>query len=1056
MRTTLHSSVGIIAAFAVVLGRLSLPLAASAAEPDAVQFDRDIRPILSDVCYQCHGPDAKKRKGELRLDVEDDVFTDRDGNVPVVPGNLDKSELYQRIVSQDDDLRMPPPTADKKLAPQQIELIRRWIEQGAKWQKHWSFITPVAPPLPNVSRPEWVRNPIDAFVLARLDREGLIPSAEADKSTLIRRVTLDLTGLPPTPAEVDAFLADDSADAYHKLVDRLLMSDRYGERMASPWLDAARYADTNGYQSDGERFMWRWRDWVIEAFNDNMPYDQFTIEQLAGDLLPGATLEQRIATGFNRNHRGNGEGGIIPEEYAVEYVVDRVETTSTVWLGLTMGCSRCHEHKYDPIAQEDFYRFFAFFNNVPENGRAIKQGNSPPMMKAPTREQQRELAELEQRIADAESEFTALEPRLAAAQLEWERTQSSAQPIEWTVSDGLIQRLTLDGPGSESSGQLQPAVSATGPAAYAPGKVGGALICDGQRFVSLADLGQFGYFDPFSLAGWIFPQGEAGGVVLSRMLDDEHAEGYYVQLESNRLQVNLVKRWLDDSIRVETVDSLEPGSWHHISVTYDGSRVASGIKVYVDGRLAELKVHLDALNQDFVSEEPFRVGAGGGSENRFHGLVDDVRVYIHVLTPAEAVIVATTDRIDEIAARPAEQRSPGQSAKLAAWFLEQRAPDAIRNAWRTLHELRIRRAALIDAFSTVMVMEEMSPPRQTHVLTRGQYDKPAAEVTPGVPGCLTPMPTNAPMNRLGLARWLVDPANPLTARVAVNRFWQMHFGAGLVKTAEDFGSQGQRPTHPELLDWLATDFVRTGWNVKEMQRTIVTSATYRQQSKVSPELLKKDPENRLLARGPRLRLSAEMIRDQALFVSGLFVEKIGGPSVKPYQPAGLWEEVANITYTQDSGEALYRRSMYTFWKRTAAPPTMMTFDASPREMCTVKDARTNTPLQALALLNDVTFVEAARALAERAMVEASPGPEERITRAFRLSTARKPLPAELTILTQGFRAHVERYQQDHEAAEKLIHTGESKPNTNLDATELAAYTAIAGLILNLDEVVTKE
>jgi hypothetical protein len=1025
------------------------------ADGEPVAFDRDIRPILSDNCFQCHGPDVKKRQGELRLDVEDDVYVERDGKHIVVPGKPAESELFRRITTDDADLHMPPAASQKTLTAAQVELIRRWIEQGAKWQKHWAFVAPVRPSLPAVQNPGWIRNSIDAFILARLERENLAPSAEADKTTLLRRVTLDLTGLPPTIPELDAFLTDESPNAYERVVDRLLQSQRYGERMAVPWLDAARYADTNGYQTDGERFMWRWRDWVIESFNNNLPYDQFTLEQLAGDLLPNPTLDQMIATGFNRNHRGNGEGGIIPEEYAVEYVVDRVETASTVWLGLTLGCCRCHEHKYDPFAQQEFYRLFAFFNNIPENGRANKHGNSPPMIKAPTREQQEKLGAMDREVADAESRFAKLAPELTAAQAAWEKAPDVVGPVDWTVTDGLVHRFNLDGDALDAAGKAKPPEAIDGAATFVPGKLGQALACDGKRFFAAADAGKLGYYDRFTLAAWVQPQGDKG-VILSRMMDEATRDGYYLQLDKGHLQVNLVKRWLDDSIRVETVSTLEPGRWQHVLVTYDGSRVAAGVQVYIDGKPVEVKVHLDALNQDFTSEEPLRIGGGGGPENRYQGLIDDVRLYQRVLTPAEASIVATAERIDEILPTDVANRSAAQSSKLAAYYLAERAPSGIRSAASELAALSRKRAEMLDIVPTVMVMQEMNPPRQTHLLIRGQYDNPGEAVTAGVPACLPPLPEGVPQNRLGLARWLVDPAHPLTARVAVNRFWQMCFGTGLVKTNEDFGSQGERPSHPELLDWLATEFIRTGWDVKAMQKLIVMSATYRQQSKVTPELVARDPENRLLARGARLRLSADMIRDQALFVSGLLVEKLGGPSVKPYQPAGLWEEIADQKYVPDTGEGLYRRSLYTFWKRTAAPPTMMNFDASPREMCTVKASRTNTPLQALTLMNDVTFVEAARVLAERVMIEGGQSPERRIALAFRLATSRTPAAAELKVLVNGYNAHLDRYRLNPAAADKLVSVGERPRNKDLDSVELASFTAITALILNLDEVVTKE
>jgi hypothetical protein len=1043
---------------ALLIGTLARPgLSAAEPRPVGIEFNRDIRPILSDTCFQCHGPDQAKRKAKLRLDSETEVFAERGGYRIIEPGNPAKSELFRRIAAEDEKERMPPVRSGRKLTSQQIEVLRRWIEQGAKWQKHWSFLTPQRPDPPRVQNRARVRNGIDAFILARLEREGLTPAPEADRATLIRRVTLDLTGLPPTPDEVDVFLADRGPNAYEKVVDRLLQSPRYGERMATRWLDAARYADTNGYQSDGERTMWRWRDWVIEAFNHNMPFDQFTIEQIAGDRLPHATLEQKIATGFNRNHRGNGEGGIIPEEYAVEYVVDRVDTTATVWLGLTLGCARCHDHKYDPIKQKEFYQVFAYFNNVPEQGRAFKYGNSPPLVKAPTPQQQVQLRELERQLAAAESRLTRLEPELTAAQSKWEKSFGATLPLDWSVTAGLVAHYALDGDTTDKSGHAKAGKFQDGGPAYAPGRTSKAGHFDGQRVLNAGDVGRFGFYDKFSIGAWIYPTSSRDGTVVSRMIDAPQAEGYSLLLDRGKLHLNLVKRWLDDALRVETERSLPPNRWYHVLATYDGSRVASGVKLYIDGRSEKLKINLDELNQSFQTKEPLRIGAGGGPESRFHGSIADVRIYNECLRAQEAALIATPDTITDLVAMPAEKRTKPQADKLHAYFLEKHAPEPIRQAHQQLVRLRKQRAQLIESFPTTMVMEERPTPRDTFVLSRGQYDKPGEKVTAGIPASLPPLPPGVPNNRLGFARWLVDPTNPLTARVAVNRYWQMYFGSGLVKTVEDFGSQGEGPVHPELLDWLATEFIRTGWDIKAMQRLIVTSSTYRQASKATPALLQNDPENRRLARGPRFRLSAEMVRDQALAISGLLVEKVGGPSVKPYQPAGLWKELTGAEdYVQDHGASLYRRSMYTFWKRTVAPPSMMTFDAAGREMCTVRETRTNTPLQALTLMNDVTYVEASRVLAQRIMTEGGTAPEERLTLAFRLATARKPNAAELKILLDGFHHYRHHYCTNWKAAIELLSAGESRRNEKLEIGELAAYTAVSGLILNLDEVITKE
>jgi hypothetical protein len=1065
---------------------LLVPQTVRGGEPArTVEFNRDIRPILSDACFNCHGPDKSKRKADLRFDTEEGARADLGGHFAIVPGKPDDSEMIRRVSHSDPRKRMPPPSAGQALTKEQVGLLRAWIAQGAKWQRHWSLIPPGRPPLPRLKLKGWAKNSIDDHVLARLEKEGLKPAREADPVTLVRRVSLDLTGLPPTPAEVDAFLKD-RADAkpqaaeaaYLKVVDRLLRSPRYGERMAQRWLDAARYADTNGYQTDGERSMWRWRDWVIEAFNDNMPFDRFTIEQLAGDMLPRPTLEQRIATAFNRNHRGNSEGGIIPEEYAVEYVVDRVDTTSTVWLGLTAGCAKCHDHKYDPISQKEFYQLYAYFNNVPEKGKAIKYGNSPPYIKTPTREQQVKMKLLEAQLRAAEGQWHKLQPVLDEAQAQWEKTLDRASDVAWLYRRGLQAHFRLDAmPAADGNG---PAPMTThGAVQLTAGKIGQAMIFDGLSHVAAHDVGAFGFYDKFTIGAWIYPVNGKGGAIASRMVDTDRADGYTFALQDGKLHVQLVKRWLDDAIRVETEASLAPNRWHHVMFSYDGSRVAAGIAIYINGAAQKLKVNLDDLNQSFNTKEPFRIGAGGAS--RFHGMIDDVRIYERTLPPEDVALVATSEEIPDLAAIPAAQRTLGQAHKLRAYFLEQHAPATIQAADVKLRQARHEWATFDESIPTTMVMVEMPTPRATHLLLRGEYDKPGPRVVPGVPAVFGAFPKDLPSNRLGFAQWLVRRDNPLTGRVAVNRFWQMLFGAGIVKSVEDFGAQGEWPSNLDLLDWLAVEFMepsvdccveedapsaagdsgsakpQAAWDMKHLLKTIVTSATYRQSSHASKALLQRDPDNRWLARGPRYRLSADMIRDQALYASGLLVEKIGGPSVKSYSPPGLIKELHGTDEdAQDHGPSLYRRSLYTHWKRTVAPPALMTFDAANRETCVVRETRTNTPLQALNLLNDVTYVEAARVLAERILREAGPQTEARLALAFRLAACRTPQPRELAILQAGLEQHREHYRRDQVAALKLVSRGEYPRDARLDVRELAAYTALCNTLLNLDEVITKE
>jgi hypothetical protein len=1007
----------------------------AAAAQDAIEFNRDVRPILADSCFRCHGPDAAARQADLRLDDEPAAKSPRDDGPAIVPGKPDDSQLWRRITAADPDERMPPADSGKSLTKQQIETLRRWIEQGAKWQKHWAFIPPTQPIPPASHCPSRALNPIDSFIHSRLAREKLNPAPQADPHTLLRRVTLDLTGLPPTPEEIAAFLSDRSPDAYERLVDRLLASPRFGERMAVRWLDAARYADTSGYQSDGERHMWRWRDWVIEAFNANQPFDRFTIEQVAGDLLPNATLDQRIATGFNRNHRGNGEGGIIPEEYAVEYVVDRVETTSTVWMGLTIGCVRCHDHKFDPFTQREFYQLFAFFNNVPEKGRAVKTGNSPPYIAAPTRLQAAERDRLRQEAHAAERAWQKQQADANALFANWAgRYEPTGSEKGARPTRGLVAQFDLD-------------------------NLGGVEF-DGTRVVDGGDVGDFGLFDAFTISAWIWIDAGGGGTIASRMTDVAEGDGYQLAIVGGKLQLNIVKRWLDDSLRIESRQAIEPGRWHHVAASFGGfrgDRLEDAVRLCVDGQACPPTVLLAELNQPFKVKEPLRIGGGGGPEMRFRGRIDDVRLFAVEVEPADIELLAVRESIGQLVPLVRDGRaSPAAAAKLFSYFVRHHASAEIRECHERADAARLALREFEKRLPTVMVMEEMSPPRTTHLLKRGQYDQPGDVVEPGVLTNLLPLDPSLPRNRLGLALWLVDPRHPLTSRVTVNRFWQMHFGTGLVKTVEDFGTQGEWPIQPELLDWLATEFIRTGWDVKEIQQRIVTSHAYRQSSRVGAKLAARDPENRLLGRGPRLRLSVEMVRDQALAASGLLVEEVGGPSVKPPQPAGLWSELTGADdYVPGTGAEHYRRSLYTYWKRTIPPPSLAVFDAATREFCTVREVRTNTPLQALTLLNDPAYIEAARVLAERVLLEAD-APAERLARAMLLVVGRKPSPAELTVLAASLDRHRARFAASPAEADKLLAVGQSRPDSRLPAAELAAYAAVCSTLLNLDEAVTKE
>ncbi len=767
--------------------------------PATVEFNRDIRPILSDKCYTCHGP--SKQMSSLRFDQEESAKKDRgSGNFAIVPGNPAKSVMLDRITTTDTKKRMP--FGADALSARETGLIRRWIEQGATWQQHWSFIPPKQPtPNMNVAG---ARNPIDTFVFERLQREGLKPSAPADRATLLRRVSFDLTGLPPTLAEINAFVNDKAPNAYEKVVDRLLQSPRYGERMAFTWLEAARYADTNGYQHDLERHMWRWRDWVISAFNKNMPFDQFTIEQLAGDMLPNPTLDQRIATAFNRNHRGNSEGGIVPEEYHVEYVLDRAETTGTVFLGLTVGCARCHDHKYDPIKQKDLYQLFAYFNNIPEIGKARRTGNSPPVVKAPTTAQQTQLDQLDQQLSAATNKFNSLAARMNRSQKDWEKTLNKSASTQWGPTRGLVAHYMLDGDLTAPLSQAQDGKTTSlkfqeGDPAFAEGRIGRAAAFDGKRYIDAGDVAGFKshdyYDDKYTMAAWIYPTAGTGAIV-TKAADQTEPGGHGLNLKDGKIEFNMVDDWLDSGIRLESENLVSLNQWHHVAITYDGSRWASGVKLYVDGTEWRYKTLLDDLNnRGQLRQAPFRIGAGGGPQNRFKGSIDEVRVYTRALETKEIAALASPLSLGEIATSPEYSRSVGDAEKLSGYFLENTAPADIRDANKQLIDARVKREAFYESIPTVMVMEEMPTPRETHVLIRGLYDRPGDKVTPTLPGFLTSA-TNFPPNRLGLARWLVDPSNPLMSRVTVNRFWQMYFGTGIVRTVEDFGSQGEPPSHP--------------------------------------------------------------------------------------------------------------------------------------------------------------------------------------------------------------------------------------------------------------------
>ncbi len=1031
---------------------------ASGATNPAVDFDRQVRPILSDNCFACHGPDEKHRMMGLHFDTKEGAFGKP--NV-IVPGDSAHSKMYLRVSNPNVAMRMPPSYSGRKLTPAQIETIKHWIDAGAKWESHWAFVPPKRPDVPVVKQAEWVRTPIDSFVLAKLEQQGLHPSPEADKAILLRRVTFDLTGLPPTPAELNAFLNDKSPNAYDKVVDRLLASPHYGERMTMQWLDFARYADTHGYHIDSAREMWPWRDWVIDAFNRNMPYDQFTVDQIAGDLLPHATQPQIIATGFNRNHMINFEGGAIPEEYQNEYIVDRIEATSTTWLGITLGCARCHDHKYDPLTQKDFYSFGAFFNGIAEKGLDGYKGNAVPYLQLPDK-QETHMKEL---LLNA---IKQQDTKLAAAQSAWER-EERATPVS-DVTSGLVDEFTFDDSLSNSLRPDSAGKIVSGKLTYADGRIGRAANLDEEPSLSFGPVGALSANQPFSIALWIKADGPSGMTLLS-------GPGYQLALDyCSKGNCNLIVRLPGIEVKSKQGAALE--SWSHLIVSYDGSAKAKGLQIYVDGHAVPTEwggspdprrtgVPSGPSGLSSRSTEPRPPGSGSiqignkDSGTPFKGQMADLRFYNRRLYANEALQIGLLNPLHTVVSIAGQRRSEDQSKWLRKYFVAEVANGAEKQINTDYETLNLGLQQLDREIPSTMIMSEMDKPRDTFILARGDYRNRGQQVSPNTPAVLPPLPKDAPPNRLTLAKWLVDPGNPLTARVAVNHFWQMYFGTGIVKTSEDFGSQGDPPSNQALLDWLATEFIRTNWDVKAMQRLIVTSAVYRQSSKVSPELLENDPENRLLARGPRFRLPAEMIRDNALAISGLLNDKIGGRSVSPYQPKGLWEEMAfggdfsAQKYDQSHGADLYRRSMYTFWKRSVPYPSLNTFDAPDREKCTARRGVTNTPLQALVLWNDPTYVEAARALAQRDLKQAGPGETDRIRYVFRLATDRDPTPQEFDILDKLFKKEAARYTADKAAAEKLISVGESKPDGGIDSAQLAAWTLVTTTILNMDETITK-
>ena len=1010
------------------------------AADDSISFNHQVRPLLSDRCFTCHGPDEKARKGKMRLDtVEGSRKALDDGWQVVKPGAPEKSEVVRRIFATDPDEIMPPPESHLVLSPEEKSLLKRWIEQGGEYEGHWSFMpVPAALPVPKSG----FTNPIDAFVATRLQQSGLKLSPRAAPETLIRRLSFDLTGLPPALGEVARLVSDPSPDSWSRLADELLASPRYGERMATDWLDLARYADTYGYQADVDRDMFPWRDWVIKAFNENLPYDDFITWQIAGDLLPNATREQILATAFNRLHRQTNEGGSIEEEFRVEYVSDRVHTFGTAMLGLTFECSRCHDHKYDPIKQRDYYSLSAFFNNIDESGlysHFTRATPNPTMLLYQDAEQEEQHRALKRRIVDLEKQSSG---RLRTAKLAPWILDPIVTPAPQTAAGGggkaVLPKAAfafdlLAGARSPDAFSTNAAEFVEGPA-LVPGKTGQAVKFSGDNEVVCKHTGHFGRTDAFSISLWLKRTEEQDRAIVlhhSRAWTDSGSRGYELVLDHGKPFFGLIHFWPGNAIAIQGQQALPLNEWVHVTLTYDGSSHASGLGIYLDGQRAETAVVRDHLFRDILHRGPWGDGEVGNVHltlgGRFrdsgfrNGLIDDLKVY---------------DRDLSNVASETSEALPPANAELAA--------------------LRRQENELAGSIAEIMVMQEMAQRRPTYLLKRGAYDARADEVQPDAPAGIMPFDPALPRNRLGLAEWLTDRRNPLVARVAVNRIWKQHFGRGIVATVEDFGAQGRLPTHPELLDWLAAWLMAHNWDVKALHKLIVSSANYQQTSHASDELLARDPHNDLLARGPKLRLTAEQLRDQALAVSALLNNSIGGASVKPYQPAGLWEDSGTgKTYHQDQGDKLYRRSLYTFWRRTAPPPAMTAFDATSREVCTARREVTATPLQSLVLLNDPQFVEAARVLAETAWRQHQDDLNSSLEFIFKTLTSRAPDQAEREILNRLFKATRSTYAQEVAAAESLLATGETPIAPDAPKIEIAALTTVASMLMNYDEFVMK-
>jgi hypothetical protein len=1041
--------------------------------PEKISYNFHVKPILSDRCFACHGPDEENRAADLRLDLPEHAFgelPENPGSHALVPGKLADSELFHRILSEDEEVMMPPPESNLSLTSEEKAILIKWIEQGAEYEPHWAFAPIEKPAVPEVQQPAWPRNAIDNFVLRKLEENGFSPSEEADKETLIRRVSFSLTGLPPSLEEIDDFVNDTSPDAYEKLVDRLLASPAYGERMAAHWLDVARYADSDGYLDDKHREFSPWRDWVIEAFNQNMPYDEFATLQIAGDLLPNAGQDEILPTAFNRLHKKNSEAGIVYEEYRVEYVADRTNTLGKAFLALSLECARCHDHKYDPVSQEDYYSMFAFFNSTDEIGTPVygpDQTPGPALLLSDEKTDQ-QIAELEQYIREQETAIEKADNEPAFQQ--WLSSQSNLeQEMKSSLVNSLQAYYPLDNFEQQENNRTSTAnrTDSNKPATFSnlditDGIQGKSLTIRDYGAMAFGEkVGWFGRDDAFSVDFWIYPDTVYEESNIFTHCEDRRLglKGYSLFVRDNRLQFIMAHSWPQNSIQVISKEALPVKSWSRVTLTYDGSSRADGVSLYLNGEKLATETEIDNLYKGIlfvpdIHTYGFR-GMHWGVRDKMipmlNSRLDEIRVFDRSLSELEVAYLSNPENTAQVLQQPDQSLQRQLITYYQNRYAHQKEKARLKQSRKELTEL-------MNSIPEIMVMGDRPEPRQSYLLERGMYNAHGHEVQPDAPESILPFPEDLPRNRLGLAKWMFMEENPLTARVIVNRIWQLHFGNGLSKTTEDLGNQGSLPTHPELLDYLAVWLRKNDWDLKALHKQIVMSATYRQSSKISPEMLEKDPENLLLARAPRFRLPAEMIRDNALAISDLLVEKVGGESVYPYQPAGLWDEISNKSwrypYLQTEGEGLYRRSIYTIWKRTSPPPSMLIFDMPQRGECTVRRIPTSTPLQALVLLNDPQYIEASRVLAEKVM-QREDNLQDRLSSTYRLVTGREPREKELLLLEDFYAEEMDKFKTSPEEREEYLQVGADAPDAGLDKTELAALTVVANSIMNTDEATTR-